>query len=73
MEMPSVEKTGEQILNRQIGAPFDLTEVMGEVARHYIARALEESEGNKTRAADLLGLGSYQTLSNWIEKYEINK
>ena len=42
---------------------------MEKVASHYLSRALEETNNNKTRAAELLGLGTYQTLSNWIEKY----
>ena len=57
------------ILDRPIEDGFDLPEIMGDVARHYIDRALEESGGNKTKAAKLLGLNSYQTLTNWIEKY----
>ena len=44
---------------------------MAEVARHYLKRALDHTHNNKTRAAELLGMGSYQTLSNWIEKYGI--
>ena len=28
---------------------------------------------NKTRAAKLLGLNSYQTLSNWLERYGVEE
>jgi transcriptional regulator with PAS, ATPase and Fis domain len=42
---------------------------MAETARHYLNRALGEAHGNKTEAARLLGLSSYQTLTNWMEKY----
>ena len=33
----------------------DIEGVLGEVAAHYIERALKESGGQKTRAAELLG------------------
>lgn len=32
---------------------------------------LAEAGGNKTKAAQLLGLGSYQTLKNWMKRYEL--
>jgi DNA-binding protein Fis len=41
------------------------------VSRHYLQRAMAQAHGNKTEAARLLGLGSYQTLSNWLQKYEV--
>jgi len=34
---------------------------------------MEQSRGNKTEAAKLLGLGSYQTLTNWLLKYQSTK
>ena len=46
---------------------------MADVARHYLDRAMEQSHGNKTEAAKLLGLGSYQTLTNWLLKYQPKK
>jgi DNA-binding protein Fis len=30
---------------------------------------MEEAGGSKTRAAELLGMGSYQTLGNWLKRY----
>jgi DNA-binding protein Fis len=32
---------------------------------------MADAQGNKTKAAALLGLGTYQTLGNWIKKYTI--
>ncbi|RMG80394.1 MAG: hypothetical protein D6707_06490, partial [Bacteroidetes bacterium] len=32
---------------------------------------LAEAGGNKSKAADLLGLKNYQTLNNWMQKYGI--
>ena len=73
LRMPGRNAASDGILGRSIEESFELQEVMGEVARHYLERALRESGGNKTRAAELLGLGSYQTLTNWAEKYGLDK
>jgi DNA-binding NtrC family response regulator len=59
------------VLGRPLGDGFDLRTLLTEVARHYLVRALGESGGNKTRAAALLGLPSYQTLTNWLAKYRV--
>jgi transcriptional regulator with GAF, ATPase, and Fis domain len=61
----------ETILNKNIEQGIDIQDVMGEVARHYIRRAIAETHGNKTKAATLLGLSSHQTLAGWIERYEV--
>lgn len=49
---------------------FNLNDVLGDVAMHYIMLALEKSEGKKTKAAQMLGFSNYQTLGNWIKKYQ---
>jgi len=41
------------------------------VETHYVRRALDEANGNKTKAAELLGLSSYQTLTNWMQRLKI--
>ena len=71
--MPGRSTASDGILGRSIEENLELQEVMGEVARHYLERALRESGGNKTKAAEMLGLGSYQTLTNWAEKYGLDK
>ena len=58
-------------VEQPLGSGFNLGELLGKVARHYLQRALVEAQGNKTRAADLVGLPSYQTLKNWMEKYGV--
>ncbi len=60
-----------EILGRSLGEGLDLQDLMSGVARHYLSRALEEAHGNKTRAAGLLGLPSYQTLTNWLQRYDV--
>jgi transcriptional regulator with PAS, ATPase and Fis domain len=59
------------ILGRDISQGIEIEEIIGEVAQHYITRAMADAHGNKTKAAALLGLGTYQTLGNWIKKYMI--
>lgn len=68
---PKLGKNGEDVLNRPIDDGVLLEELMGTVASHYIKRAMAHTNSNKTRAAELLGIGSYQTLTNWIERYEV--
>ena len=46
-----------------------MADLLTEVARHYLGRAMDEAHRNKTKAAELLGLPSYQTLTNWLGKY----
>ncbi len=59
------------ILGRDVSQGIDINEVLSEVARHYLPRALAITAGNKTRAAELLGLSNYQTLNNWLQRYGI--
>lgn len=65
------QKDQEMILNRNLGNGFNLPDILTEVAQHYLRRALIESKGNKTKIASLMGLPSYQTVSNWMKKYKI--
>jgi transcriptional regulator with PAS, ATPase and Fis domain len=58
-----------EILDRPLGQGFDLKYLIGTVAQHYLHRAMEAAHGNKTRAAELVGLPNYQTFSNWLTKY----
>jgi transcriptional regulator with GAF, ATPase, and Fis domain len=60
--------SAEVILGRPLGDGLNVQELMDEVARHYIVRALEEARGVKRQAAELLGLGSATTLTNWMDR-----
>lgn len=66
---PTKNKDG--ILNRPLGNGFTLQQALTEVAQHYLRKALEQAHGNKSEAAKLVGLPSYQTLTNWLKKYDI--
>jgi len=59
------------VLDRALGDGFKLTELLDRVAKHYLERAMSEAQGNKTKAAGLVGLASYQTLTNWLERYGV--
>lgn len=69
--IPPVLAKASNILNRPMEDNFDLQELLGVVARHYLGRALDDARGNKTQAAKILGLSNYQTLSNWLKKYDV--
>ena len=61
------------LLGRSLGGGLDLPALMADLARHYLERALHEAGGNKTRAAELIGLPSYQTLTNWMRRYGVTQ
>ena len=62
----------QEILGRPLGESLNLPEILEEVARHYLGRALDEAGGNKTKAARLVGLASYQTLTNWLKRHGLD-
>lgn len=62
-------KNKDLILNQPLSDGIDLPEIMKTVAVHYLKRGLSETHGNKTKASEILGLPSYQTLTNWLKKY----
>jgi len=69
--VPPRAESAAGVMDRPIDGGVQLEALMSTVARHYLKKALDHTNGNKTRAAELLGLGSYQTLTNWIEKYGV--
>ena len=64
---------GGAVMGRALGNGFSLPGVLADVARHYLARAMREAGESKTRAAELVGLASYQTLTNWLVKYGVKQ
>jgi transcriptional regulator with PAS, ATPase and Fis domain len=61
-------RNGNDVLGRPLGANLKIKDLLGEVAKHYIQRALTESAGNKSRAAELLGFPNRQSFTNWMDK-----
>jgi DNA-binding NtrC family response regulator len=64
--------SAERILDRPLEEGFNLQEIIAEVARHYLQRAMKEANNNKSKAANLIGLPNYQTLTNWLQKYDVD-
>jgi DNA-binding NtrC family response regulator len=69
--LPAIGDPTRDVLNRPLGDGLKLPEILTMVARHYLSRAIEEAGGNKTKAAELVGLPSYQTLTNWATRYGV--
>jgi DNA-binding NtrC family response regulator len=69
--LPESANHEQDLLDRPLGDGCKLQELLDMVARHYLQRALDEADGNKTVAAKLVGLPSYQTFTNWMSRYGI--
>jgi transcriptional regulator with PAS, ATPase and Fis domain len=67
---PSPSKSSPE---REINNNFNIQDVIDENVRHYIEKALKQTGGNRTKAAEILGLSNYQTLNNWMKKYGISE
>ena len=63
----------DSILGRPLGDGFTLKVLLEQVAKHYLDRALIETGDNKTKAAELLGFTSYQTLNYWLKRHDGDK
>ncbi len=64
-----IEEPKISILGKAMGNGFDLEELLGDIAKVYLERAMKEAGDNKSAAAELLGFKNYQTLSNWLKRY----
>ena len=71
--LESIPSDATEVLGRPLGDGLDLQAVLSEVARHYLERALAQAKGNKSEAARLVGLPSYQTFTNWVERYGVKE
>jgi len=63
------KSTGD--LDRELGNGFCLQTVLEDIQSKYLERAMEEAEGVKTRAAELLGMSSYQTLDAQLKRLQV--
>lgn len=68
--LPPFGKRDEDILNRPLDVEFSLPDLIDEVSKHYLNRALKESK-TKKEAAELVGLPSPQTFTNWAKKHGV--
>lgn len=70
--LPIGHSGNDELLGKPLGDGINLPELMEKLAKHYLKRALDDANGNKTKAAELLGLPSYQTFTNWMNKYRVS-
>ena len=68
LPLSAVNQKMSGLLERSLGEDFDIKDLIEEVRGYYYKQALEKSNHNKTKAAKLLGLPNYQTLTTWIMK-----
>lgn len=59
------------LLDQPLVPGFNLQNVLDEVTRTYLARALKQAGGRKSVAASLLGFANYQTLDNRMRKVHL--
>lgn len=70
--LPMIGSGKDRLLNRPMTDGINLPGLMKKLAQHYLKKALAESQDNKTEAAEMVGLPSYQTFSNWMKKYHVS-
>lgn len=73
LSMTAARKPADGVLNQSLAQGLDLQSIISEVATHYLRRAMQAAHGNKSKAAELVGLPSYQTLTNWLRKYDVEQ
>lgn len=64
-------KRDTTLLDQPLVPGFNLQNVLDEVTRTYLARALKQAGGRKSVAASLLGFANYQTLDNRMRKVDL--
>ena len=59
------------LFDQELGSGFCLQSLLEDVHRKYLERAMEEAAGVKTKAAELLGMSSYQTLDAQLKRLKV--
>jgi hypothetical protein len=67
-----IESIPNKILGHPVGTGLDLKALQNDVARHHLVRTLREAGVNKSKAAELVGLPNYLTLTNWLPRYGVD-
>ena len=65
------QPNGSDIFAHDLTQAIDLNGIIGGIEEHYVRLAWQKSAGQKTKAADLLGIKSYQTFTDRLKKYGI--
>ncbi|MGO1297138.1 MAG: sigma-54 interaction domain-containing protein [Vibrio sp.] len=55
------------VKQKDFSIPGDIIQHIDNIKKNYVIQALEMANDNKSKAAELLGLNSHQTLNNWIK------
>ncbi|WP_417884381.1 sigma-54 interaction domain-containing protein [Vibrio rumoiensis] len=64
----SILSSDKEIVSQKgFSIPGDITQHIDNIKKNYVIQALEMASHNKSKAAELLGLNSHQTLNNWIK------
>ncbi|MFL9925050.1 RNA repair transcriptional activator RtcR family protein [Herbaspirillum lusitanum] len=63
-----IQPANSDLDGRTMAQGFDLQELLDEMARGHILRALQETGNRKTAAAKILGFSNHQTLGNWMKR-----
>ena len=66
---PANSVNGDGILHRDLDDGIDLDEILKQVERHYLERAMELTGNSSTPAARMLGFKNYQTLDNRLKTH----
>lgn len=69
--VPSSSSSKTSVLEEALGGDFSLKNLLTDVKKHYVRRALDEAQGNLTKAAQLLGEKNYQTIANWKKEFDL--
>lgn len=59
------------LFDQELGDGFSLQELLEDVHRRYLERAMEEAKGVKTKAAEMLGMSNYQTLDAQLKRLKV--
>ena len=68
---PERASAEDPILAQDVRSGIDLNGIIDQVARHYLAQAMQFTGNNKARAAKLLGFGNATTLTNWLKRHGV--
>ena len=68
-----IKRTKSSIDEKITSVPpnFNLQQYLDDLTIKWLQAAMDQTHGNKTEAAKLLDFKNYQTLSNWLDKYEV--
>ncbi len=68
----SESRPAGDLRERSLGDGFKLEDVLNELQRHYLRRAMTEAHGVKAHAARLLGIDNYQTLDAQLKRLKVD-